>query len=487
MHPAIPCSSSEEKEDLLGVALVVGTSVWLCGHRDTPTRLESISTISSERLLEDWIEGDPDLLGDDYVVVGRQVTFDGGPADLIAIDPQGRWVVVEIKRSSNHRQDVAQALDYAASLRKENQEQLRRRLGASLEGKQYKSQALERIATALEDDRQEMREVAILLVGIGAHPGIERIQGMLSDHGVDVRVVSLNAFRDSDGHVVLTRSDLEADETLDTEQALSQEAALDSIRERAKAFQVLEQFDWWLEACESAGLGVRAYKHSVMITPPNHRNAFLMVGRPLEGGRIRMNHGAEAFSQWFPWIEESDAVRLLGESQRGAGKTRQGRELTDHLARVEAFLAASFPPPEGFAFNVDKQPWTRDSFLAAVKGDTHASQLIEQAFREAQSVGRIDLGSGVMGQAHLAFTPDGPQILQINTGRRVRGMWSLGNTVSNEDACWSPLKEFLTPFEGHTDSGSAPTVPLADFSGKQWAELIDVSKTVGLCFNQGKH
>jgi len=95
---------------------VVGTSVWLCGHRDTPTRLEPISTISSEPQLEDWIEGDPDLLGDDYVVVGRQVTFDGGPADLIAIDPQGRWVVVEIKRSSNHRQDVAQALDYAASL-----------------------------------------------------------------------------------------------------------------------------------------------------------------------------------------------------------------------------------------------------------------------------------------------------------------------------------------------------------------------------------
>ncbi len=329
---------------------MVGTSVWLCGHADKPTRLEPISSISSERQLEDWIEGDPDLLGDDYVVVGRQITFDGGPADLIAIDPQGRWVVVEIKRSSNHRQDVAQALDYAASLRKENQEQLRQRLGASLEGKQYKSQALERIATALEDDRQETREVAILLVGIGAHPGIERIQGMLSDLGVDVRVVSLNAFRDSDGHVVLTRSDPEADETLDTEQVLSQEAALDSIRQRAKVFQVLTQFDRWLEACESAGLGVRAYKHSVMITPPNHRNAFLMVGRPLEGGRIRMNHGAEAFSQWFPWIEEGDAVRLLGEGQRGAGKIRQGRELTDHLSKVEAFLAASFPPPEGFAF-----------------------------------------------------------------------------------------------------------------------------------------
>jgi len=115
-------------------------------------------------------------------------------------------------------------------------------LVTSLEGKQYKGQALERIATALEDDRQETREVAILLVGIGAHPGIERIQGMLSDLGVDVRVVSLNAFRDSAGHVVLTRSDPEADETLDTEQVLSQEAALDSIRHRSTVLFVSTWF-----------------------------------------------------------------------------------------------------------------------------------------------------------------------------------------------------------------------------------------------------
>ena len=466
-----------------GPSIMNRSSAWLCGDLDTPIRLEPIASISSERLLEDWVEADPDLLGNDYVVVGRQVTFEGGPADLVAIDPQGRWVVVEIKRSSNYRQDIAQALDYAASLRKESQQPLRQRLGIALEGKHYKDQALARIDTAFEDDSNETREVAVLLLGIGTHSGTERIREMLSELGVDVRIVSLDAYQDSGGRVLLTRDDVESHEALNTEEALTREEALDSIRQRAKAFRVLEQFDRWLEACESAGLGIRAYKHSVMITPPTHYSTFLMVGRPLENGSIRMNHGADSFNQWFPWIPENDAIGILGASQRGAGENREGRQLNDYLSRVEEFMKTYFPPPEGFVMNVSRQRWTHDGFLATVIGDRHSSELMAQVLSEAKSVGRVDFGSGVMGQAHLAFTPNGPHILQLNTGRRVRGMWSLG-TESKTDSCWSPLKEFLSPFGGLTKSDSAPSVPLSNFSAEKWTDLIRVSKTVGHCFQR---
>ena len=113
--------------------------------------MAEVPLVDTERLLEDWVELDPSILGDGYVVVGRQVNFDGGPADLIAVDPQGRWVLIEIKRASNHRQDVAQALDYASSLRKEPSDQLRARLTRALTGKPYQTEALERIATALAD------------------------------------------------------------------------------------------------------------------------------------------------------------------------------------------------------------------------------------------------------------------------------------------------------------------------------------------------
>jgi RecB family endonuclease NucS len=49
-------------------------------------------------------------------IVGRQFMTAAGPLDLLARDPQGRWVVIEIKRGVLRRETVAQALDYAACL-----------------------------------------------------------------------------------------------------------------------------------------------------------------------------------------------------------------------------------------------------------------------------------------------------------------------------------------------------------------------------------
>lgn len=143
---------------------------WLCRPSEVPQRLEPVVIVDTERQLEEWAEADPTLLGDGYVVVGRQVQFDGGPADLVVIDPQGRWVIVEIKRASNDRQDLAQALDYAASLRVEDAQTLRARLVSRLSGKPYAEDAIAQIDAALADEGDGPREVAIMLVGVGLHP-----------------------------------------------------------------------------------------------------------------------------------------------------------------------------------------------------------------------------------------------------------------------------------------------------------------------------
>ena len=70
-----------------------------------PTRLEH-ADVPVEKNLEDWIAHAPSLLEQGLVVVGRQIRVEGGPLDLFALHPQGRWVLIEITRE-RLRRDVA--------------------------------------------------------------------------------------------------------------------------------------------------------------------------------------------------------------------------------------------------------------------------------------------------------------------------------------------------------------------------------------------
>jgi RecB family endonuclease NucS len=93
------------------------------------------STVQPERMLEDWIEEDPSLVLEGLVVVARQLVAGGaGRLDLLAVDPAGRWVVIEIKAGTLYRETVAQALDYVASLKALPVDRLRNATNAYLKG-----------------------------------------------------------------------------------------------------------------------------------------------------------------------------------------------------------------------------------------------------------------------------------------------------------------------------------------------------------------
>ena len=80
--------------------------------QNTPKRY-SFAKLRYEKMLEDWIEGDPTLISADMAIVGRQVHLDSGQLDLLGIDKLGNWAVIELKREKVRRHTVAQALDYA--------------------------------------------------------------------------------------------------------------------------------------------------------------------------------------------------------------------------------------------------------------------------------------------------------------------------------------------------------------------------------------
>lgn len=72
----------------------------------------------SEKSLEELVENNPHIiLGKKLLIIGRQVKTDAGKIlDLLAVDKEGRLVVIELKKGYAPREIIAQVLDYSSWL-----------------------------------------------------------------------------------------------------------------------------------------------------------------------------------------------------------------------------------------------------------------------------------------------------------------------------------------------------------------------------------
>ena len=162
---------------------------------DEPQALPRSAQVELEKKLEGWIVANPTLLPGDLKIVGRQIGLDGGKLDLLAIDPPDRWVVVEIKRGRLDRGAVAQALDYTSSIEGLPGAVLEAKLLTGLSefgDKAALSRTVREQVEAESGDAQ--RQVDVMLVGIGAHPRVERIADYLNSFGIQITVVSFEFF-----------------------------------------------------------------------------------------------------------------------------------------------------------------------------------------------------------------------------------------------------------------------------------------------------
>ena len=130
-----------------------------------------------EEHLEDWIVADPDLLQVGLTVIARQFVVEAGRIDLLALDPAGRLVVVEIKRGTLYRETVAQGLDYAECINSLPADKLVGRCDQYLKaaGKTLRGLLAER--DALNQLEHGCREVLLYVVGTGKTERLERLAG----------------------------------------------------------------------------------------------------------------------------------------------------------------------------------------------------------------------------------------------------------------------------------------------------------------------
>jgi hypothetical protein len=139
-----------------------------------------------EKDLESWIENSPEILGEDLLVVARQLVTPVGRLDLLCIDSDCMPVIVELKRDSTPREAIAQSLDYASWLDTLSEDEFR---GLT---KPYLTKPLEEAFSEhfdklLKIDCQKHR---IILVAPKLDAAAERIINYLAErYGVGVNAV----------------------------------------------------------------------------------------------------------------------------------------------------------------------------------------------------------------------------------------------------------------------------------------------------------
>ena len=292
------------------------------------------SGVQLERDLEDWIENDPELVGQGLQIVARQLHLEAGRLDLLAVDPVGRWVVIEIKAGRLHRETIAQALDYASSLAATPEERLRTAIGEYLtkKGAHDVNKTLDR--TFDSSFSEAAREIEVVVVGAGTDPALDRLARYLTEnYRVPIRAVAFQVLELSDGQQLLLREVTEADE--ERPQVTATASSVEDVLRVGDGLGVGQAMRILVEAAQRNHLYVRPYKHSLMITTPSNKTRMLLTMWAREEGNLYSS--AEAFSEFFP-VEEGAVRDLIGLD----GWRRLDQETANHVAAgLDELLATS--------------------------------------------------------------------------------------------------------------------------------------------------
>lgn len=253
-----------------------------------------------EKQLEDWIEDNPGLLRGGLTIVGRQFQTDSGPIDLLALDPAGRWVIIELKAGAVRRGTIAQAIDYAACIIQMSTEDLHMRV------KQYLSSQKPAVPDPFpkEQDGDGDREVMMIVVGKGREPGLDRMVELLANrYQFPISVVSYEVFELGNGERIILRELTDADYKTPAKPGKKHQApSLDELCLKADHNGIGEQFRAIRSAAERHGLHSRPYPNSVMYSPPNNKTRMLFTiwVKPKSDGKIPAFISPPVFAEFFP-------------------------------------------------------------------------------------------------------------------------------------------------------------------------------------------
>ena len=155
-----------------------------------------------ESRLEEWLRQDIGLVNNDLLVIGQQVsTAYGGLIDLLAIDPVGNLVILELKRDRTPRDIVAQVLDYASWVEDLSHESIEEIANAFIKDRSLEESFREKFRVDLPEVINERHRMYIVASSLDS--ATERIVKYLSEtHGLDINIATFAYFKTLHGELL---------------------------------------------------------------------------------------------------------------------------------------------------------------------------------------------------------------------------------------------------------------------------------------------
>jgi hypothetical protein len=154
-----------------------------------------------EKHLENWIKTHPEILGENIIIIGEQVSTSGGVIDFLGIDKEtGDLIIIELKRDRLGRDALAQAIDYASEVASWTEEDINERIDKKLE-LIIENLNLEGPNINLNQNQR------ILLVGFSMEDRLQRMIDWLSEkYGMSINAVLLKYVKTKNGEELIART-----------------------------------------------------------------------------------------------------------------------------------------------------------------------------------------------------------------------------------------------------------------------------------------
>jgi len=174
-------------------------SIWKVGG--SPAALVE-SALPSEALLEQMIVAAPQILSDEWMIIGRQEdTGFGGRIDLLAIAPDGALILIELKRGRTPREVVAQAIDYATWAEALDAEAIGRVYSRFTNGGNLAQDFRARFGMLLDETTLNQNH-QVVIVAASLDASSERIVGYLAKRGIAINVLCFQVFDTNAGQLL---------------------------------------------------------------------------------------------------------------------------------------------------------------------------------------------------------------------------------------------------------------------------------------------
>lgn len=157
-----------------------------------------------EEHLEDWICSDGAILGEPLFIIGRQVMIPDmkDRLDVLALDPQGNAVIIELKRGKLKDPVDMQALRYASYIAKwkfSDFESAAQNFLGKVGDPEFNFNALYELfcESAGVDEAPDINtDQRVIIVGSSVREKLGSVALWLYEHSIDIKVIEVRAFKD---------------------------------------------------------------------------------------------------------------------------------------------------------------------------------------------------------------------------------------------------------------------------------------------------